>query len=126
MLVAVIEILILHLLLFINTTHTVSIRRRKHLFGQQWDPHSTVPTAQRIGSSIQSIEREIGIPTESEGILPANANAVTIRESTVNETKEKRGRPKSANPKSRKKSTEAAKAWHARKREAFLRGEPEA
>ena len=84
----------------------VSLRRRKHLFGEQVELNQAENQDQNPVTPI--------VPEQS---------AITAQEE---QPKRKRGRPRLLNPKTRPKSTEYVREWFIRKKEAAKKGDENA
>jgi hypothetical protein len=104
------------LILFFASTPSVevSIRRRKNIFGLQWEPNQRIEQA-------RSVERQGTEKAASESSIIIS----TVQGSSPSQIKRKRGRPQIPNKKPFK-STEAVKRWYKRQKEARERGDKKA
>lgn len=97
--------------LFLNDlASSVSIRRRKNLFGQQWEPNQIQANDSNI-PVVQSSETAVSEPSVS-----------TIQEQAPEQVRRKAGRPQTQKKKPRPRSTDSTKKWFAKTKAEFKKG----
>lgn len=99
-----------------EVVYSVSIRRRKNLFGKEWEPSRIIN---------QANNPVIPVEQPSEVALP-ESSAIVIKTKDPEQGKRKKGRPKMLIAKPKQKSTESVKKWFARKKEESKRGDKKA
>lgn len=103
-----------------STVYPVSIRRRKNLFGERTgnQEHNVA------GPVVEQQAEEISVP-ESSVVTSTVHSSATVQGISSEQTKRQRGRPRLL-AKKQYKSTEHARAWLMRKKEAAKKGDKKA